>query len=62
MTGHIASPLLTPEEACKYLRISSATLYKMIKEGTVPVIKLGRQYRIRASDLDNKRGDERYDR
>jgi excisionase family DNA binding protein len=50
--GKIESPLLTPAEACAYLRITDNTLYRWIKEGVIPVVKIGRNYRIRASDLE----------
>ena len=60
--ANIESTLLTPAEACSYLRISKPTLYKMIKDRSIPVVKIGKQYRIKAGDLNNIMGDSRYDR
>ncbi len=33
--------LLTIREACDRLRISRATLYKLVKRGTLPLVKVG---------------------
>lgn len=33
--------LLTIPEACQRLRISRATLYKLVKRGTLPLVKVG---------------------
>ena len=44
--------LLTVPEACDYLRISRATLYRHIKQGKITPIKIGRRTLIDKSDLD----------
>jgi excisionase family DNA binding protein len=43
---------LTKPEAQAYLRVSRATLDRMIAAGTVPIIKLGRRVFIRQAALD----------
>lgn len=43
--------LLLVREASAYLRVSNMTLYRLIKDGTLPAIRVGKNYRIRESDL-----------
>lgn len=43
--------LLTPEEACKVLRISRNSMYELLKTGAVPSLRYGRLFRIRKSVL-----------
>jgi excisionase family DNA binding protein len=55
--------LLTIKEACEYLNLSRATIYKLIKEGKLTPIKIGRSTRLDKSDLDAfvesmKKGDK----
>lgn len=38
--------LLTFGETCDLLRISRTTLQRFIERGTVPAVKLGRQWRV----------------
>jgi excisionase family DNA binding protein len=44
--------LLTVSEVAKLLRISNMTVYRMLKGGTLPAVKVGRGYRIKNKDLD----------
>ncbi|SMO61070.1 transcriptional regulator, AlpA family [Balnearium lithotrophicum] len=44
--------LLTVKEACEYLSISKATLYKLIKEGKIKPVKIGKSTRFDRQDLD----------
>ena len=43
--------LLTPEEAAAELRIARRRLFDLIREGTLPSVKIGRSRRIRRQDL-----------
>lgn len=43
--------LLTSAEVCRLLRISRDTLYRMIKRGALPTIKVGATYRFRAAEV-----------
>jgi excisionase family DNA binding protein len=47
-----ASTFLTTEEVLKYLRVKSRTLYRLIRSGDLPAVRVGRQWRIRRRDLD----------
>ncbi len=44
--------LLTPNEAADILRISVYTLLEYARKGTVPAIKVGREWRFVEKDLD----------
>jgi excisionase family DNA binding protein len=44
--------LLTPPEVLDYLRITTRTLYRLIKAGTVPAVRVGHQWRVRRTDLE----------
>ena len=43
--------LLTVAEVADHMRISNMTVYRLIKAGTLPAIRVGKNYRIRARDL-----------
>lgn len=45
--------LLTVTEVARLLRVSNMTVYRMLKGGVLPVVKVGRNYRIRNKDLSN---------
>ena len=34
------SPIMTLEETTKYLKIGKSTLYKMVREGKIPAVKI----------------------
>lgn len=38
-------------QACSLLSICDKTLYKLIREGTLPAIKIGRKYRVAKSHI-----------
>ncbi|MDY3791445.1 MAG: helix-turn-helix domain-containing protein [Oscillospiraceae bacterium] len=40
------SKFFTPAGAADYLKICKATIYKIIKTGTLPAVRAGRQIRI----------------
>jgi excisionase family DNA binding protein len=43
--------LLTTEEVVSYLRVNSRTVYRLIQSGDLPAVRVGRQWRVRRSDL-----------
>ena len=45
--------LLTPTEVQQLLRISQSTLYRLIRSGQLPSIRVGDAYRIRMSELED---------
>jgi len=48
--------LLTIPEACERLRISRATLYKLVKRGTLPLVKVGGKSLIKEESLEKLLG------
>lgn len=47
---------LSPEEAAAYLRVNPQTIYRNLRRGRLPGAKVGRQWRIRRTDLDRLLG------
>ncbi len=43
---------LTTEEVLRYLRVNPRTLYRLIRLGALPAVRVGRQWRFRQMDLD----------
>ena len=43
--------LLTVAEVADHMRVSNMTVYRLIKGGTLPAIRVGKNYRIRTRDL-----------
>ena len=43
---------LTTEEVLAYLRITPRTIYRLIRSGELPALRIGRQWRFRRTDLD----------
>lgn len=48
----VETSLLTVAEVADELRISTNSAYKWIREGRLPAILLGKEWRIRRRDLD----------
>jgi excisionase family DNA binding protein len=44
---------LTTDEVLKYLQINLRTVYRLIKAGKLPAVRVGRQWRFRKRDVDN---------
>ncbi len=45
--------LLTLQEIAKRLQISETTLYKLARNGKIPAIKVGNQWRFKMEDIDS---------
>ena len=43
---------LTTEEVLEYLQVNLRTVYRLIKAGKIPAVRVGRQWRFRKVDLD----------
>lgn len=43
---------LTTEEVLEYLQVNLRTVYRLIKAGRIPAVRIGRQWRFRKHDLD----------
>lgn len=44
--------MLTAEEVAEILRVSTMTVYRLIRSGELPAVRVGRSYRVREADLD----------
>jgi excisionase family DNA binding protein len=46
------SRFLTVQEVAELLRVSSMTVYRLIKAGDLPAVRVGRSFRVRDTDVD----------
>lgn len=44
--------LHTVAEVAEHMRVSNMTVYRLIKFGAMPAVRVGKSYRIRQSDLN----------
>jgi excisionase family DNA binding protein len=44
--------LLTAAEVADDLRVSTMTVYRLIRRGELPAVRVGRNYRVRVADLE----------
>lgn len=44
--------LLTAAEVADQLRVSTMTIYRLIRSGELPAVRVGRNYRVRAEELE----------
>ena len=47
----IAGRLVTVAEVARQLRVSNMTVYRIVKSGQLPAMRVGRGYRIREEDV-----------
>ena len=52
MTANLQHDLLTCEEAAAHLRLHVRTVGRLLNQGKLPGVKVGRQWRLRRADLD----------
>ncbi len=43
--------LLTVSEVANAMRVSNMTVYRLIKNGELPAVRVGKNYRLRETDL-----------
>jgi excisionase family DNA binding protein len=48
----IEDAFLTTDEVLKYLQVNLRTIYRLIKSGRIPAVRVGRQWRFRKRDID----------
>lgn len=48
----IDESFLTTEEVLDYLQVNLRTVYRLIKAGKIPAVRVGRQWRFRQRDID----------
>jgi excisionase family DNA binding protein len=44
--------LMTVEEVARYLRVTKKTIYRLLKEGKIPAIQIGHQWRLDKACID----------
>jgi excisionase family DNA binding protein len=44
--------LLTPNEVAEQLRVSTMTVYRLIKSGELPAARISNSFRLREEDVD----------
>ena len=49
---HAIGPVMTVAEVADALRVSSMTVYRLVNGGELPALRVGKNIRIRTSDLD----------
>jgi excisionase family DNA binding protein len=52
LTAMIDETFLTTEEVLEYLQVNLRTVYRLIKAGKIPAVRVGRQWRFRKRDID----------
>ncbi len=58
--AEVSNKLLTVNEVAKILRVSNMTVYRLVKGKQIPAIRVGKNYRIKESDVEKylNRGSE----
>ena len=56
----VTGGLLTVAEVAGAMRVSNMTVYRLIKAGDLPAIRVGKNFRIRRSDVESYLGDRSY--
>lgn len=54
--------IMTTEEVLAYLQVKLRTVYRLIKAGKIPAVRVGRQWRFRKGDVDAWLNAERLNR
>jgi excisionase family DNA binding protein len=49
----LGEPLLTVGEVASIMRVSNMTVYRLIKSGQLAAIRVGKNYRLRRSDIEH---------
>lgn len=45
--------IMTPEQVADYLQLNTDTVYRLIRDGQMAAIRIGRSYRIPREDLES---------
>ena len=46
------SALMTIEEVAEYLRFHPSTVYRLVRQGVLPAVKVGKQWRVNREALE----------
>ena len=53
-TGELAgAKFLTVAEVATMMRVSKMTVYRLVHEGTIPAVRVGRSFRVREKDAND---------
>ena len=52
-SGAERQAFLTTEDVLAYLKVTPRTIYRLIRTGELPAVRIGRQWRFRRADLDD---------
>ena len=52
MTNNTAEKFLKMQDIAARLNVSRATIYRLIKAGKIPAVRVGKNYRVRPDDLE----------
>ena len=50
--SHARARFLTAAEVADILRVSTMTVYRLIRAGEMPSVRVGKSYRVREDDVD----------
>jgi excisionase family DNA binding protein len=50
--SHARARFLTVAEVAGLMRVSTMTVYRLIKGGDLPAVRVGKSYRIKEDDVD----------
>lgn len=50
--SHARARFLTVAEVASLLRVSTMTVYRLIKSSQLPAVRVGKSYRVREDDVD----------
>ena len=51
-TNYSGARFLTVAEVADLLRVSNMTVYRLIQQGELAAVRVGRSYRLRSEDVD----------
>jgi excisionase family DNA binding protein len=51
-SGQQPKAYMTTEQVLGCLKVNPRTIYRLIRSGELPAVRIGRQWRFRRSDLD----------
>lgn len=53
MANEERNRFMTVAEVATLMRVSTMTVYRLIKAGELPAVRVGKSYRIREADVDS---------
>jgi excisionase family DNA binding protein len=64
LAERFSNKLLTVNEVANILRVSNMTVYRLVKSGQIPAIRVGKNYRIKENDVNDYliRGTQRVEK